>query len=774
MSDLQKAGRYEIIDRIGEGGFGVVYKGRDPFMKRLVAIKTCTSENDETRKRFLREAEIAGNIEHPNITVLYDFGYEDDTPYLVQEFLTGKDLDHRLGDRDPLTFREKLDVLLQMAQGLGFAHAQGITHRDIKPGNIRITDEARVKIMDFGIAKIASAESQLTQTGTTLGTPAYLSPEQLRGDPVDQRSDIYSFGVLAFELLCYRRMFEAETISALFFQILHQDAPRLSQRWPEVPPELDALVDRCVQKEPADRHQDFREIILILQPLIEGYDEDPSSLPAAEPKPPEQQVDQLSVAEGERQVAVTKARDQIENLLVSGELKQAARALVDARQTFGDPLPLRTLHERLVQMQTQQGTIEATAEDTPQTETAARKIDELLFAGDLGQAQEELMTARTAAGDTMSLLAAAQRVEAVAEQERAVTTLENARSQLEAGALDEAEELVNAARTLAPDTQGLESVAREVAEKKVSATVAIMVTEARQFLHRGDTTQALALIDEAAALGGTNNELEELRREASKPAEAAPDVGDGAPTVLTEVPPEDAPVLAELPDVGAEGATVLTGLPEAAEEATVLTQVPGAAEEATVLAPVPDLPRGAVPADVGAEAATQHVATASEEATQHVAAAAPPAPVAPPPPYQEPYSGTSSTSEGGLNPRIIGAAIAAVVLLAFLGWFFFGRNGDPAPAGANGTVTVLATPWAEIVELRGPEGEVIRLTPEQAFTPTVLQLPQGSYTATLRHPFSAPELQEVSFEVGGAPTTESFEFTPVDVEAYFEEMGMSQ
>ncbi|MEM9407560.1 MAG: protein kinase, partial [Acidobacteriota bacterium] len=661
MSDLQKAGRYEIIGRIGEGGFGVVYKGRDPFMKRLVAIKTCTSENDETQKRFLREAEIAGNIEHPNVTVLYDFGYEDNVPYLVQEFLTGKDLDHRLHDGEPLTLTQKLDILLQMSQGLGFAHEQGVTHRDIKPGNVRITDEDRVKIMDFGIAKIASAESQLTQTGTTLGTPAYLSPEQLRGDPVDQRSDIYSYGVLAFELLTYRRMFEAETISALFFQILHQDSPQVASVWKDCPKSIDDIIGRCVAKEPGDRYPSFREVILDLQPLIEHYEANPSELPPEQPVPAAKPEDQASIAEGERQVAVTRARDQIEELLVSGDLKQAARALVTARRQHGDPLPLRTLHERLIQMQTQSGHLQATVEDTPATQTAAQRIDEFLFAGDLDQARAELMEARQEIGDTPGLLAAEERVDAVVVAEEAAGNVAQAREQLEAGALSEAESLLDQARTLAPDAEGLETALRDLESRKVKARAGVLAGEARQLLRDGNLSAALEKVDLATAEAGTDNDLEQLRSE----IEAALAERDSEDTVVPTSPEldphEDATVMAASPL--ADAPDLRNALPDAGEAPTQM--VPSAelaaTEEATQFVPhvepTQEIPQveatqPAVPQVDVTQPAVPQVEPTQPAVPAQAPAADPPKPSFKPPPKQE----TSS----GLDPRVLLGAAAGV------------------------------------------------------------------------------------------------------------------
>lgn len=247
---LTQVGKYQIIEKIGVGGFGSVFRGRDPFIKRAVAIKTCQSSEEEIRKRFFREAEYAGNLHHRNITTIYDFGVTDDgVPYIIQELLTGEDLDKKIKRRDAIPVAEKIRVLADVADGLGYAHAAGIVHRDIKPSNIRILEDGTVKIMDFGIAKSLVSESTLTQTGITLGTASYLAPEQIKGEGVDQRTDIFSLGVLAYELLTLQKPFTGEHISTVLYKILNEMPPRPSELDPAVPPSLEALVMECLQKD---------------------------------------------------------------------------------------------------------------------------------------------------------------------------------------------------------------------------------------------------------------------------------------------------------------------------------------------------------------------------------------------------------------------------------------------------------------------------------------------------------------------------------------------
>jgi predicted Ser/Thr protein kinase len=246
-------GKYQVIELVGEGGFGKVYRGQDPVLKRPVAIKTCTLRQGDMRERFAREAEIAANLRHPNILTVYDFGEQDGEPYLVQEFLPGEDMDVKIRRADLIPLNTKIDWLKQVAQGLRFAHENGVVHRDVKPSNIRILPDGQVRIMDFGIAKLLQADRQLTQMGFSVGTTGYLAPEQLRGEEIDHRADIFSFGVLAYELITYRRPFEGETVTAVLYRIANVDAPPLGEVAPSCPPRLARCIERCLRKRPGER-----------------------------------------------------------------------------------------------------------------------------------------------------------------------------------------------------------------------------------------------------------------------------------------------------------------------------------------------------------------------------------------------------------------------------------------------------------------------------------------------------------------------------------------
>jgi len=261
MDMPQRIGKYEVISRVAEGGFGVIFKAWDPFIKRTVAIKMCSSSDEEIRRRFQQEAEFVGNLVHRNITLVFDYGTEEGVPYLVQEFLTGYDLDHLLSSGVLGDLKAVISILVQVAEGLQFAHERGIVHRDIKPSNIRVLEDGTVKIMDFGIAKSLAGNSKLTQTGIALGTAGYLAPEQIQGADVDARTDIFSLGVVAYEMVTVRRPFQGASLSNVLYKILNEDPepPRNFVR--QCPPELDAVITRSIAKNPEERFQSAAELI---------------------------------------------------------------------------------------------------------------------------------------------------------------------------------------------------------------------------------------------------------------------------------------------------------------------------------------------------------------------------------------------------------------------------------------------------------------------------------------------------------------------------------
>ena len=268
MSDLNaRFGRYEIIDEIGRGAMGRVYRARDPLIDRTVAVKAILAsgaeETEAFRARFRQEAQAAGRLAHPGIVTIYDVGEQDDThtPFIVMEFVAGRTLSAAVNDAGPpLSLDTRLDLISQVADALDCAHRAGIVHRDIKPANILVTPEGRAKIADFGVAKSSLTQAQVTVAGSMLGTPSYMSPEQVEGKPADGRSDLFSLGVILYWILTDHLPFDGESTGEILFKVMSRGHAQPSTLNPAFSPEFDRVVARALAKNPDDRYQSGREL----------------------------------------------------------------------------------------------------------------------------------------------------------------------------------------------------------------------------------------------------------------------------------------------------------------------------------------------------------------------------------------------------------------------------------------------------------------------------------------------------------------------------------
>ena len=267
--------RYRIEARIGSGGMAEVYRGVDPVLNRTVAIKVLLPQfarDASFVERFRREAQAAARLNHPNIVSVYDTGADGDTQYIVMEFIEGRTLAEALDAGRRPTPVQSAEIAQKICSALSAAHAQGVIHRDIKPGNIMVTREGTVKVMDFGIARITSGVDTAPQTSAVLGTASYLSPEQAQGGPLDARTDIYSLGTVLYEMLAGRPPFMGESPVAVAYKQVNEAPIPPSQINADVPPRLDAVVMRSLSKNPANRYQTAKEFSDDLERVIKGQD----------------------------------------------------------------------------------------------------------------------------------------------------------------------------------------------------------------------------------------------------------------------------------------------------------------------------------------------------------------------------------------------------------------------------------------------------------------------------------------------------------------------
>jgi serine/threonine protein kinase len=259
-------GRYRILGELGRGAMGVVYRATDPIIEREVALKTLLPDLpgdviDEIRIRFLREARSAGRLSHPNIVTIFDVGQEDGAAYIAMELLEGRSLHQMLKDPQRIPFHTAADIIAQVAEALEHAHKFSIVHRDVKPANVVVAPSGRAKLTDFGVAYVPA--SNVTQTGSALGSPRYMAPEQVLGQPIDSRTDLFSLGVVLYEVLTKRTPFEwpgDTTVFALMQRIAGEPHPPLRQIDPQIPAGFDRIMDRALAKRPQDRYQKAAEM----------------------------------------------------------------------------------------------------------------------------------------------------------------------------------------------------------------------------------------------------------------------------------------------------------------------------------------------------------------------------------------------------------------------------------------------------------------------------------------------------------------------------------
>src|SRR5215467_6450592 len=262
MMSIQTVGRYEITGELGRGAMGVVYKALDPTIGRTVALKTMRLDvhgldAQEMVRRFQNEARAAGVLNHPNIVTIYDAGEEDGIFYIAMEFIVGTTLHELLAEKHVLPTDEVVQIARQICRGLDYAHSNGIIHRDVKPANIMITGNGTVKIMDFGIAK---SGGQVTNTGQVLGTPNYMAPEQVKGRPLDGRSDLFSLGVILYEMMTGEKPFVGQNVTTIIYKIVNETPIAPRELDVTIHPGLSNVVTKALAKSPDDRYQSGAEL----------------------------------------------------------------------------------------------------------------------------------------------------------------------------------------------------------------------------------------------------------------------------------------------------------------------------------------------------------------------------------------------------------------------------------------------------------------------------------------------------------------------------------
>ena len=779
----QKIGKYEVVRKIGQGGFGVVYEGRDPFIKRRVAIKTCSAEDEEIRKRFFREAEIAGNLQHRHVVTVFDLGVQDGVPYLVQEYLPGEDLAHKIKRRDPLDDYTKLSYLVQVAEGLEYAHAQGVVHRDIKPANIRILDDDSVKIMDFGIAKLASAETQLTHTGMAMGTAGYLPPEQIRGEKVDLRADIFSYGVLSYELLSGSRPFQADNMSAVLFQIIGQEPAPLSSVWPQCPPALDHLVKKSLAKNPAERYASFTPLLADLRPIREQVRSH------AAPVAPAPDIPTQVIATAETAVEMETLRSlekRLREAVEKGDLTAAELELTLARKRHGDSATFSQVMDPLM------ARIAEIRKAWEEERQRSERLSGLVERARTLRAEQNFDEARIALTAALDLDPKNQEVQSLLrgvdeaiekkrheEREKEAARAAGARVELllREGQLERAEEALTEALHRHGEREPLPAARRLVQQKLVErrdAAVKDRLTRAQALEQAKRPAEAQEILREALQIHPENQEVKKFLARVTATVQKQVEEDRRARNVAAAV--EAVEQLVAGGDL--RGASNLLSRHErelGAEAFRPLRQrlkdEERRAREATVRVPVTPPPPQPV--------------------------SAPPAPVTLRPSHVPARSGSSLGLWLGIG------GVAALFAVGGGAYLMLRRGPTPAPSdvvpsdaapapapaptatattttpvplpgpevgAGSGILALDALPWAEVLEVTDVAGKKWPL-PASRFTPVSLTLPAGEYSVTLRNPSAGGAVTRKARVKATQSESLLVELRRVDAEDYLRRAG---
>jgi serine/threonine protein kinase len=469
---LKKLGKYELIEIVGRGAMGEVYKAQDPFIGRLVALKTVTSGllgRPELLERFYQEARSAGTLQHANIVTIYELGKESETPFIAMEFLEGESLESVIDRRPVMTHTQKVGYIVPVCRALDYAHKRGVVHRDIKPGNVMITRDTGVKVVDFGIARLM--DSTQTQTNTIIGTLSYMSPQQIRGERADERSDIWATGVLLYELLTYQRPFEGANQAALMLNIANDETrpPSLQELAPGIDPAVEALVMKMLQKDVRQRYQTMEEVLFDFEPVW-------------------RRLQDSSVAE---MIAGG------EELIRGGNFVRARDVLRKALQMDSRNVRAKTLLEQL-NAHLKKTTV------SEQTSVNLDKARQLLKEGRHAEARIEIDAAQKSDPDNLAAKELIVEVEnAAAHARQVLEALRNAKQKLAEGALEEAAQAADQVLELEPkDPQArtLQKQIREmIGEREKRKRLADLLQKGRKLWAEQKFDDCIALLNEAQA-----------------------------------------------------------------------------------------------------------------------------------------------------------------------------------------------------------------------------------------------------------------------------------
>lgn len=518
-AQLTKIGKYDVLEVIGRGGMGVVYKATDPYIGRFVAIKMITAGfagNPDLLKRFYREAQSTGNLQNPNIVTVYDLGDHDGNPYLVMEYLEGRSLESIIAGRSSLALTEKLGIIIDVCNGLSYAHQRGVVHRDIKPANIMVLNDGVAKIVDFGIARIG--DSRMTRTDQVIGSIHYMSSEQLHNQQLDSRTDIYSAGVVLFQLLTLALPFDAAETAATLLKIVNDPPPPLSAYIKDYPPELEGVVARALAKNRDERYASAKDLAFDLLRIQEQVKDSAVAQFFGRAKEAIQRSEWGNAKELLQQVLridrqhmqahqfLRKVQERIEKQQKSEQARRLQTSADEAfsERRFDDALALL---DQAIGLDSANVDLQSFRESVRTAKARASKLEQAVRRAEAAQVEGDFQNASQAVAEALSLdpnntqakalqVIIGRQIQERARQEQLRSLLDKAKAEISGCRLTDAFEALKKAEALDPTSVEMKAllklavVAREQEVQK--ADLEKLNQEIREALGRDDYVEASA------------------------------------------------------------------------------------------------------------------------------------------------------------------------------------------------------------------------------------------------------------------------------------------
>ena len=760
-----RIGRYEIQRRLGRGGMGTVYVAHDPVLGRMVAIKLFAGDLDaaDAAEKFAREARAAAALNHSNIVTIHDFGEFDSQPFIVMEYIQGDTVARLIRKKAELPLSDRLRLIEELCDGVAYAHGFEVIHRDIKPANLMVDRANHLKILDFGIARILG--TSLSKGTALIGTPGYMAPEQIRGGTIDRRSDLFSIGVVSYELLSYSEAFPGDSVAAITHRILTEEPVPLRQLLPDMPPELAAIVERALKKDAADRFPDARSLRAAIAQVHREVDGDP-------------RFETVRIPAG--------ARGPVRPSGPGRDPDSRHTPLTPAATTPSPDAPSRRA--------------EVGRRRTEKIEATLARARAQLLDGHLQEAHESCLEALMLDEGHAGALQLEGEINAAIVRQRIAELAAAGREAIEHGALPEVEGVLRQIRELDPNAMEARPIERDLRLKRLEQADAEALAESvrqtldrgRAALERGDLDAALTAARHARRLVPASADAQRLEAEARRRMDLEAGVDDSV------TGPDARTVMA--PATKESSGEVLAPTVIAPGSRSAALQSPTPAPARTDGPPKPPTPL-APPAPAMWEAVERAWATVRAQSSQAAKAVAAFATV------DVPRVVTRlGHSASGLAARLAeqvprGAKGPAATPASGAGWFGANRSLiawtaagtlviglvaasayvllKPAPASEppvlTGTFTIDAIPWATIMAIVAQDGTRHAL-PEPASTPLSMQLPVGVYRLTLAGPSPDAPSQEVTvtIENGKDVIVDKVRFQTLTAEAYFEPYLLSQ